>query len=210
MGIRISGLAQVLLKADTAGSVEAITSSLSRLSVEDDVSRVVASVVYGGVGDVTKSDIAVASVSKAYIVAFNVAANSAALDEERRINNKEIRTRYYDVVYDVLDDIEAKMRKILSPTPDGELVGVSRVKQLFEIGKLGVVAGCAVESGYMRKGGNVRVMQGDAIIFQGKLRTLRNLKADVDRVDEGNDCGLSFKGWEEIEVGQTVECYDSV
>ena len=100
------------------------------------------------------------------------------------------------------------MRKILSPTPDGELVGTAVVKQLFDIGKLGKVAGCGVETGYIRKQANVRVMQGDTIKFQGKLRTLRNVKVDVDKIEAPNDCGLSFKDWEDVEVGDVVECYD--
>ncbi|KAJ1449111.1 hypothetical protein M885DRAFT_449468 [Pelagophyceae sp. CCMP2097] len=195
----------VLIKGDTAGSVEALTSSLARIDVQDDVSKVSAKVVYGGVGDVTKSDMAVASVSNAFVLAFNVGAQQAATVDERRL---KIKIRYYGIVYDALDDIEARMRKILSPTPDGDLVGTAVVKQLFEIGKLGKVAGCGVLSGYMARSANIRVMSGDEIKFQGKLKTLRNLKTDVSRVDEGSDCGLSFRDWDEIQVGDTVECYD--
>ncbi|EGB05540.1 hypothetical protein AURANDRAFT_10322, partial [Aureococcus anophagefferens] len=196
----------VLIKGDTAGSVEALTSSLEALDIQDDVSRVKATVVFSGVGDVTKSDVAVASVSGAYVIAFNVASNAAAIEEERRLSGA-VRTRYYGIVYDVLDDVEARMRKVLSPTPDGELVGTATVKQLFDIGKLGKVAGCGVDTGYIRRQANVRVMAGDTIKFQGKLRTLRNVKVDVDKIEAPNDCGLSFKDWEDVEVGDVVECY---
>ncbi|KAH8098593.1 hypothetical protein JL720_1550 [Aureococcus anophagefferens] len=152
----------VLIKGDTAGSVEALTSSLEALDIQDD------------------SDVAVASVSGAYVIAFNVASNAAAIEEERRLSGA-VRTRYYGIVYDVLDDVEARMRKVLSPTPDGELVGTATVKQLFDIGKLGKVAGCGVDTGYIRRQANVRVMAGDTIKFQGKLRTLRNVKVDCAR-----------------------------
>merc|ERR1712129_363738 len=109
---------------------------LEGLDVQDDVSRVKANVVFGGVGDVTKSDVAVASVAGAYLVAFNVGSNAAAMEEERRLSGA-VLTRYYAVVYDLLEDVETRLQKILSPTPDGELVGTAVVKQLFDIGKLG-------------------------------------------------------------------------
>ena len=196
-----------VLKADTAGSVEAITSSLEGLDVQDDVSRVKAKVIYSGVGDLTKSDIAVASVQGAFVVAFNVGSNAAAMDEERRLSGA-VRTNYYSVVYDVLEEIEGKLQKVLSPTPDGELVGTAVVKQCFDIGKLGKVAGCGVETGWIRKSANIRVMRGDAIMYQGRLRTLRSVKVDVERIDAGSDCGLSFRDWEEVEVGDVVEAYE--
>ncbi|KAJ8598218.1 hypothetical protein CTAYLR_005525 [Chrysophaeum taylorii] len=198
----------VVVKADCAGSVEALASSFQNLDVEDDVSKVKAEIVFSGVGDVTKSDVAVASVSDADVVAFNVGANAAAIEEERRLSGS-VGILYYDVVYAALDDLELKMRRVLSPTPDGDLVGTAIVKQLFDIGKLGKVAGCGVESGYIRRGANFRVMDGDRIKHQGKLRTLRNVKTDVDRVDAGQDCGLSFQGYEDYAVGDLIECYDS-
>ena len=132
-GIKEERTFPIVLKADTAGSVEAITSSLEGLDVQDDVSRVKAKVIYSGVGDLTKSDIAVASVQGAFVVAFNVGSNAAAMDEERRLSGA-VRTNYYSVVYDVLEEIEGKLQKVLSPTPDGELVGTAVVKQCFDIG----------------------------------------------------------------------------
>merc|ERR1719258_933856 len=206
-GIKDERTFPIVLKADTAGSVEAITSSLEGLDVQDDVSRVKAKVIYSGVGDLTKSDIAVASVQGAFVVAFNVGSNAAAMDEERRLSGA-VRTNYYSVVYDVLEEIEGKLQKVLSPTPDGELVGTAVVKQCFDIGKLGKVAGCGVETGWIRKSANIRVMRGDAIMYQGRLRTLRSVKVDVERIDAGSDCGLSFRDWEEVEVGDIVEAYE--
>ena len=206
-GIKEERTFPIVLKADTAGSVEAITSSLEGLDVQDDVSRVKAKVIYSGVGDLTKSDIAVASVQGAFVVAFNVGSNAAAMDEERRLSGA-VRTNYYSVVYDVLEEIEGKLQKVLSPTPDGELVGTAVVKQCFDIGKLGKVAGCGVETGWIRKSANIRVMRGDAIMYQGRLRTLRSVKVDVERIDAGSDCGLSFRDWEEVEVGDIVEAYE--
>ena len=134
-------------------------------------------------------------------------SNAAAMDEERRLSGA-VRTNYYSVVYHVLEEIEGKLQKVLSPTPDGELVGTAVVKQCFDIGKLGKVAGCGVETGWIRKSANIRVMRGDAIMYQGRLRTLRSVKVDVERIDAGSDCGLSFRDWEEVEVGDVVEAYE--
>ena len=195
----------VVVKGDVQGSVEALRLALEQLVAEDDIARVQVKVLAEGVGEVTRNDVAVAAVSGAKILAFNVGANFAAQEDARRAHAE---IGYYSVVYEVLEEIEAKMQDVLSPTPDGELVGTAVVKQCFDIGKLGKVAGCGVETGWIRKSANIRVMRGDAIMYQGRLRTLRSVKVDVERIDAGSDCGLSFRDWEEVEVGDVVEAYE--
>ena len=202
----------VLIKADTAGAVEAMESGLAALDVQDEVSEVKANVVYSGVGDVTKSDVAVAAVSGALILAFNVGATKDAQDDVKALLNspRQVDLHYYGVIYDALNEVERRMNIVLSPTPDGELVGSATIKALFDIGKLGKVAGCAVTNGYLRRGAKFRVMNGDRIkLPDGKIRTLRNVKVDVDRIESGNDCGLSFVDWDDFDVGDVIECYDA-
>jgi len=213
-GIQEKRTFPVLVKADTSGSVEAIESGLAAVNVQDDVSTVSANVVYSGVGDVSKSDVAIAAVSEpgAMIIAFNVAADKGALEDVKSLASsaRKVDLKYYGVIYDALDEVEKRMRVVLSPTPDGVLVGSATIKQLFDIGKLGKVAGCAATDGYLRKGARFRVMDGDRIkLADGKLRTLRNVKVDVDRIEAGTDCGLSFQDWDDFAVGDTIECYDS-
>ena len=174
------------------------------LVAEDDIARVQVKVLAEGVGEVTRNDVAVAAVSGAKILAFNVGANFAAQEDARRAHAE---IGYYSVVYEVLEEIEAKMQDVLSPTPDGELVGKAEIRQIFEIGKLGKVAGSMITEGYIKKGANVRVMQGDAIMYDGKLKTLKHFKEDVSTLDSGNECGISFVDWEEMEDGMIVECY---
>ena len=139
-----------------------------------------------GVGEVTRNDVAVAAVSGAKILAFNVGRRPSA---DARRAHAEIG--HYSVVYEVLEEIRGEDEYALSPTPDGELVGKAEIRQIFEIGKLGKVAGSMISEGYIKKGANVRVMQGDAIMYDGKLKTLKHFKEDVSTLDSGNECTAS-------------------
>jgi len=194
----------VVIKADVQGSAEALASSLAALLKEDNVGAVQVKVLFAGVGDVSQSDVALAGVSGAWVIGFNVAATFQAM-EDARVRGLELG--YYNVVYDVLDEMERRMEKVLSPTPDGELVGKATVKEIFDIGKVGKIAGSGVLEGKMLKAGTVRVMRGDRIVHEGKLKTLKSFKANVPEVESGNDCGINFFDWEEMEVGDVVECY---
>jgi len=198
----------VVVKADVQGSLEALTTALEGMVAEDDVAQVKVKVLAGGVGEVTRNDVAVASVANAKVIAFSVGANFQATEDARvALGGKPVEIGYYGVIYEVLEELEAKMADVLSPTPDGELVGSAEVQTIFEIGKLGKVAGCMIKDGYMKKGANVRVMKGDAIMYDGKLKTLRHFKEDVAQLDAGNECGMSFIDWEEMQDGMVVECY---
>jgi len=162
-----------LIKTDVQGSAEALKNALEAMISEDEICKVKVKVLQTGIGDVTISDMAIAAVSDAWVIAFNVAANTQAMEEARTRN---IEIGYYSVVYEVLEEMEGRMQEVLSPTPDGEYVGKAEVKMLFDIGKVGKVAGCACVDGELIKTGNVRVLRGAKIIFEGKIKTLKHLK----------------------------------
>jgi translation initiation factor IF-2 len=194
----------VVIKADVQGSAEAIATAVSAIKAEDDRAEVVVKVLSAGVGDVTQSDVALASVSHATILAFNVAADMQAQDEARKTG---VEIEYHTVIYDILDKLEPLVKEILSPTPDGEYVGSAVVKQVFEIGKVGKVAGCEVKDGMMKKGGVVRILRGTEIVHKGPLKTLRNVKSDVQEMNAGQECGMSFGNWEDMQEGDVIECW---
>ncbi|EWM21037.1 translation initiation factor if-2 [Nannochloropsis gaditana] len=194
----------VVIKADVQGSAEAIATAVSAIHVEDDRAEVGVKVLSSGVGDVTQNDVALAGVSQATILAFNVAADMNAQEEARKTG---VEIEYHTVIYDILDKLEAKVQEILSPTPEGEYVGAARVKMVFEIGKVGKVAGCEVTDGTIKRGGTVRVLRGSEIVYKGPLRTLRNVKSDVQEMSAGQECGMSFKDYEDFRPDDIVECY---
>lgn len=194
----------VLIKADVQGSVEALTTSLREIVAEDEITQVKVKVLQSSVGEVTKSDVAIAGVSKAWILAFNVAANFQAQEDARE---KGLEIGYYSIVYDILEEMESRMQEVLSPTPDGELVGKAEVKMVFDIGKVGKIAGCGVVDGDILKAGNVRVLRGPRIVYEGQLTTLKHVKEDVTKISAGSDCGMAFEEWEGMEEGDVVECY---
>ena len=194
----------VVVKADVQGSAEALATALRGLKAEDEVGLVKVKVLFSGVGDISKSDVAIAGVSNAWVVGFNVAADFAAM-EDARVRGLELS--YYSVVYECMEEMERRLGKTLSPTPEGELVGRAEIKEVFDIGKVGKVAGCGVTEGSMLKAGTVRVMRAGRPVHEGRLRTLKSFKENVAAVESGNDCGINFFDWEEMEVGDTVECY---
>lgn len=128
--------------------------------------------------------------------------------EDARIHGLEIG--YHSIVYDVLEEIEKRMNKVLSPTPDGYLSGKAEVKAIFDIGKVGKIAGCIVTEGNLAKVAAVRVMRGPRIVYEGSLRTLKSFKENVVSVESGNECGANFVDWEEMLEGDVVECYSDL
>ena len=164
----------VVVKADVMGSAEALTRALSELRLENEEAFVIVKVLVSDAGDVTKSDVAIASVTPdTTILAFNVAASFDAMEDARTMN---IPIEYYNVVYDAIDSVESRMQEVLSPTPDGEYTGKAIVQEVFNIGGTGNIAGSKCVDGVLKKGGNVRVMRGDKILTEAKIRTLRNFK----------------------------------
>jgi translation initiation factor IF-2 len=195
----------VVVKADVQGSAEALSRSLSELTLENDEAIVGVKVLVAEAGDVTKTDVAIASVTPdTTIIAFNIAATQAAMDDARTM---DIPIEYYSVVYDAIDSVECRMQEVLSPTPEGEYVGAAVVQEVFNIGGTGNIAGSRCTDGSIRKGSNVRVMRGDKILTESKVRTLRNFKAEVDAINEGDECGIGLLDFEDFQPGDVIESY---
>ena len=197
----------VVLKADVSGSVEAIRMSVEALESSDSEAVCKVDVVYAGVGDVTSSDISIAAAAKAKVIAFNVAAGVAAMDDARGNN---VNIGYYSVVYDLLDELEATVQRTLAPPPPGELVGRAEIKKIFKIGKLGKVAGCSVTEGVLRFDSQIRILRGKRNqVFLGKFSSLKIVKDAVQEVPEGTECGVSFEEFQDFEEGDVIECFTS-
>merc|ERR1712151_287881 len=195
----------VVVKADVQGSAEALARSLNDLKLEDEEAVVNIKVLVSEAGDVSKSDIAIASVTPGTtVIAFNCAANYAAMEDARILN---IPIEYYSVVYDAIESVESRMQEILSPTPEGEYVGKAIVQEVFNIGGLGNIAGSKCEDGFIKKGSNVRVMRGDKILCESKVKSLRNFKSEVDQIDVGDECGVGLVGFEDFQPGDYIESY---
>jgi len=195
----------VLVKADVQGTAEALTRALRELKLENEEAVVTVKVLVSETGEVTKSDIVIAGVTEdTTVLAFGVAASFDAM-EEARMNG--ISIEYHSIIYDAVESIESRMQEVLSPTPDGEYVGTATVQEVFNIGGTGNIAGSRCTDGFLRKGANVRVMRGDKILTESKVKTLRNFKAEVERIEEGNECGIGLLDFEAFEPGDVVECY---
>lgn len=195
----------VVVKADVQGSAEALTRALQDLKLENDEAVVTIKVLVSEAGEVSKSDVAIASVTPdTTIIAFNCAANYAATEDARAQN---IPIEYYSIVYDAIESVESRMQEVLSPTPEGEYVGEVVVQEVFNIGGVGNIAGSKCTSGYIKKGSNVRVMRGDKILCEDKIKSLRNFKSEVDKIEAGDECGVGLMTFEDFQPGDRVESY---
>ena len=195
----------LVVKADVAGSVEAVRGALESLQASDEEAICKVDIVYAGVGEVTSSDVAIAAVSKAKIIAFNVGSGFVAAEDARSSN---VDISYYDVVYSLLDDMQAKITTTLAPPPPGTLVGRALIKKVFKIGKVGKVAGCEVTEGLIKAESQVRILRGKRNpIYTGKFSSLKVVKDTVTEVPKGSDCGLSFDNFEDFLEGDVIECF---
>eukprot|EP00531_Pseudo-nitzschia_arenysensis_P006054 CAMPEP_0116143276 /NCGR_PEP_ID=MMETSP0329-20121206/15362_1 /TAXON_ID=697910 /ORGANISM="Pseudo-nitzschia arenysensis, Strain B593" /LENGTH=867 /DNA_ID=CAMNT_0003638581 /DNA_START=130 /DNA_END=2730 /DNA_ORIENTATION=- len=187
----------VIVKADVKGSAEALTQALENLKLEDEEAVVTVKVLVSDAGEVSKSDIAIASVTPGTtVIAFNVAASFAAMEDAR---TSGIPLEYYNIVYDAIESVECRMQEVLSPTPEGEFTGSATVQEVFNIGGTGNIAGSRCTEGILRKGGNVRVMRGDKILTESTIKTLRNFKAETDIIEAGNECGIGLGDFEDFQ-----------
>jgi len=195
----------VVVKADVQGSAEALTRALRELKLENDEAVVTIKVLVSEAGEVTKSDVAIASVTpETTIIAFSCAASFAAMEDARAM---DIPIQYYSIIYDAIESVESRMQEVLSPTPEGEYTGSAVVQQVFDIGGTGNIAGSRCQDGILRKGGNVRVMRGDKILVESIITTLRSFKSEVDKIEEGNECGIGLEEFEAFEPDDVIECY---
>ena len=180
---------------------------VAELETADDKLQVKTRVLRSGAGAVTSEDVMLASVSNAIVIGFNSQASRQTADEAAKAN---IELKEYSVVYDALDEIKAMMDKLIRPPPSkqlGSIVGTADVLQTFKIADVGKVAGCRLLDGYIRVGCNIRILRGNLIVYEGKLRSLRSVKSVVEQVDAPNECGVSFDDYQGMEVDDRVEVY---
>ncbi len=190
----------LLIKGDVQGSVEAIIGSLKKLGTDE----VIARIVHTGVGGITELDIALASASKAVVIGFNVRANEQA---KRSADVQGIEIRYYNIIYDLVDDVKAAMSGMLAPTKREVFLGYATIKQVFNISKTGKVAGCQVTEGKVERGAKVRLLRDNVVIHEGSLSILKRFKDDVREVVMGQECGMSFANYQDIREGDQIECF---
>ncbi len=190
----------LVIKGDVQGSVEAITAALENLG-NDEVS---ARILYAGVGAITESDVGLAAASGAAIVGFNVRANQQARAAAERDG---IEIRYYAVIYNLVDDIKQAMSGMLSPAIKEELLGNAEILEIFNISKVGKVAGCRVTDGRVERGANVRLIRDNVVIHEGKLSTLKRFKDEVGTVQTGQECGMAFEKYQDMRQGDVIECF---
>ena len=190
----------LLIKGDVQGSVEAIINSLEKLGTDE----VGARVIHSGVGGINESDVTLAEASGAAIIGFNVRANKEARDAAER-SGTEIR--YYNIIYDLVDDIKQAMSGLLAPTLREERLGEARILQVFAVSKVGKVAGCLVQDGRVERGANVRLIRDNVVIHEGKLSTLKRFKDEVKDVGSGQECGMAFESYQDMREGDIIECY---
>ena len=191
----------VLVKADVQGSAEAINVTLGKLGNEEVRVRV----LHSAVGQITESDIQLAKASGAVVVAFNVRATSQAREMATRDG---VDIRYYSIIYEVQDDIERMFKSKLAPVHREKFIGYAQILQVFEVKKIGNVAGCRVTEGVVRRGCGVRLLRDGVVIHQGELGTLRRFKDDVKEVTNGYECGMNFVNYNDIRVDDQIECYE--
>jgi translation initiation factor IF-2 len=191
----------LVIKADVQGSAEAIIGALGKMGTEE----VRANILHSAVGGITESDISLATASQGLIIGFNVRANAQAREQAKR---DQTDIRYYSVIYDVVDDVKALMEGKLAPTVRENRLGAAEVREVFAVSKLGNVAGCLVTDGLVRRGAKVRLLRDDIVIHEGDLATLRRFKDDVREVQSGTECGMSFERYDNIQVGDVIECFE--
>ncbi|MTW18160.1 translation initiation factor IF-2 [Rhodoplanes serenus] len=190
----------LLIKADVQGSVEAIVGALEKLGTDEVAARVILS----GVGGITESDVTLAEASGTAIIGFNVRAHKEAREAAERLG---IEIRYYNIIYDLVDDVKKAMSGLLPPTTRETMLGNAQIQQVFNITKVGKVAGCKVTDGVVQRGANVRLIRDNVVIHEGKLSQLKHLKDDVREVTSGHECGMSFENYQDMRVGDVIECY---
>jgi translation initiation factor IF-2 len=191
----------VLIKADVQGSAEALAGALSRLGND----KVVTRVVYSGVGGISEADMTLAKASGALIIGFNVRANPQAREIAKR---DKIDIRYYSIIYKVTEDMEQLMVGLLDPTYKETFLGNAQIREVFRVTKAGNVAGCMVTDGMVKRGAKVRLLRDNVVIHEGTLKTLRRFKDEVREVQHGFECGMAFENYDDIKVGDVIECFD--
>jgi len=200
--LQTSGLKEfpLVIKADVQGSVEAIVNALAELGTDE----VQARVVHAGAGGITESDVSLAETSGAVLIGFNVRANPQA---RQAAEHAGVEIRYYNIIYSLVDDVKAAMSGLLSPERRETFIGNAEILEVFDITKVGKVAGCRVTEGKVERGAGVRLIRDDVVIHEGTLKTLKRFKDEVSEVPVGQECGMAFANYEDIRQGDVIECF---
>jgi len=190
----------IIIKADVQGSQEALGASLLKLSTDE----VKVQIVHSAVGGISESDVNLAIASKAVIIGFNVRADAGA---RKLAENNGVDVRYYDIIYDAVDEVKAAMTGMLAPEQREEVIGAAEIRQIFTVSKMNI-AGCMVTSGIVRRGARVRLLRENVVVYTGELDSLRRMKDDVREVREGFECGLTIKNYNDVKEGDQLEFFE--
>jgi translation initiation factor IF-2 len=190
----------LVVKADVQGSIEAIVGALEKLSTNE----VAARIIFAGVGGITESDVTLAEASNTAVIGFNVRAHKEAREAAERDG---IEIRYYDIIYNLVDDVKKAMSGLLAPTLRETMLGNAVILEVFKVSKVGNVAGCRVTDGTVERGANVRLIRDSVVVHQGKLSQLKRFKDDAREVVAGQECGMAFENYQDMKVGDIIECY---
>lgn len=193
----------LLIKSDVHGSTEALRDALTKLSSDEVKVKVISS----GVGGITESDATLAAASNAVIIGFNVRADSAA---RAAIKESGVDVRYYSIIYEAIDDVKAAISGLMAPEIRENIVGLAEVKEVFVSPKFGNIAGCIVTEGYVKRANPIRVLRDNVVIYEGELESLRRFKDDVNEVRAGTECGIGVRNYNDVKVGDQIECYERV
>ena len=190
----------LIIKADVQGSLEAVIGAIDKLATDE----VGARVIHSGVGGITESDVTLAEASGVPILGFNVRAHKEAREAAERVG---IELRYYNVIYDLVDDVKKAMSGLLAPTVRETMLGNATILEIFKVSKVGNVAGCRVTDGVVERGANVRLIRDSVVVHEGKLSQLKRFKDDAREVVAGQECGMAFENYQDMKVGDVIECY---
>jgi len=190
----------LVIKGDVQGSVEAIIAALDKLGTEE----VAARIVHAGVGGISESDISLAEASNAAVIGFNVRAYKEAAEAAERAG---IEIRYYNIIYDLVDDVKKAMSVLLTPERRETMLGNASILEIFSVSKVGKIAGCRVTDGKVERGANVRLIRDNVVIHDGKLSQLKRFKDDAKEVLAGQECGMAFENYQDMRQGDVIECY---
>ncbi len=193
----------LIIKSDVQGSFEALATSLQKLATDE----VKVHIIHTGVGAISESDVNLASASNAVLIGFNVRADSGA---RKLVDNLEVDMRYYSIIYEAVDEVKAALGGLLKPEQKESMIGTVEIREVFKISKVGTIAGCYVQDGMIKRESKVRVLRDNVIIHTGDLDSLKRFKDDVKEVKNNFECGLSLKGYNDLEVGDILEVYEVV
>jgi translation initiation factor IF-2 len=203
MGEAKAGVVSVLIKTDVQGSAEALREALAKLSTDEVQVKVLAT----GLGAITVSDVQLAGASKGLIIGFNVRADAGARDA---IKETGVEVRYYSIIYEAIDDVKQMMSGMLQPEIKETILGIAQVREVFRSSKFGVVAGCLVTEGLVKRNLPIRVLRENVVIFEGALESLRRFKDEAAEVRAGTECGIGVKNYQDVRVGDQIECFSRV